>query len=73
MGSPSSVGNGEDQQEALPRSHVLLSHGTKLLLACRVQDCTAEREHSLYTPLPCPQGVPTPHPLPFTMKPTGTM
>ena len=32
------VVDGEDTQEALSRSHVLVSHGAILLLTCRVQD-----------------------------------
>lgn len=33
-----SIVNGEDAQEALPRPHVLVSHGAVLLLSCCVQD-----------------------------------
>lgn len=36
--SPSSVGDGEDEQEALPCPHVLFSHGSELFLSGRVED-----------------------------------
>lgn len=36
--SPSSVGDREDEQEALPCPHVLFSHGSKLFLSRRVED-----------------------------------
>lgn len=32
------VVNGKDAQESFPCSHVLVSHGTVLLLSCRIQD-----------------------------------
>lgn len=71
--SPLPVVNGKHQQEAVASTHVLLPHGSELLLACCVQDCRqgerGRRGDEALPPPPasCPREPsappPSPHPL----------